>query len=163
MHGAATWTCLPAKDAGGFASGNKTKPRLEKHAPPGAPEAERGGDRFVCDLAIADIEPRGETRIIVERRQAFVGELHDEGQRSIVECLGGRCRDRSGHVGHAVVNDAFDFEGRIGMCGGPGRLETAALVDGDITIVLDIAKSVFQVYGVDAAGNVLIRRKLKRR
>src|SRR5882672_11107551 len=31
------------------------------------------------------------------------------------------------------------------------------------TIGLDIAKSVFQVYGVDAAGEVVIRRQLKRR
>src|SRR6478672_3529159 len=31
------------------------------------------------------------------------------------------------------------------------------------TIGLEIAKSVFQVHGVDAEGNVLIRRKLKRR
>jgi len=32
-----------------------------------------------------------------------------------------------------------------------------------ITVGLDIAKSVFQVHGVDAAGNVVIRRQLKRR
>jgi transposase len=31
------------------------------------------------------------------------------------------------------------------------------------TIGLDIAKSVFQIHGVDAAGNVVIRRQLKRR
>ena len=31
------------------------------------------------------------------------------------------------------------------------------------TIGLDIAKSVFQVHGVDAAGLVVIRRQLKRR
>jgi hypothetical protein len=31
------------------------------------------------------------------------------------------------------------------------------------TIGLDIAKSVFQVHGVDAAGNVILRRKMKRR
>ena len=31
------------------------------------------------------------------------------------------------------------------------------------TIGLDIAKSVFQVHGVDADGNVIIRRQLKRR
>jgi len=31
------------------------------------------------------------------------------------------------------------------------------------TIGLDIAKSVFQVHGVDAAGNVVIRRRIKRR
>ncbi len=31
------------------------------------------------------------------------------------------------------------------------------------TIGLDIAKSVFKVHGVDAEGNVVIRRRLKRR
>ena len=31
------------------------------------------------------------------------------------------------------------------------------------TIGFDIAKSVFQVHGVDAAGQVVIRRQLKRR
>src|SRR5262245_45111098 len=36
-------------------------------------------------------------------------------------------------------------------------------MQGVITIGLDIAKSVFQVHGIDAEGHVLIRRKLKRR
>ena len=31
------------------------------------------------------------------------------------------------------------------------------------TIGLDIAKSVFQIHGVDAAGDVIVRRRLKRR
>ena len=31
------------------------------------------------------------------------------------------------------------------------------------TVGLDIAKSVFQVHGVDAHGNVILRRQLKRR
>ena len=31
------------------------------------------------------------------------------------------------------------------------------------TLGLDIAKSVFQVHGIDAAGNVVIHRQLKRR
>jgi transposase len=31
------------------------------------------------------------------------------------------------------------------------------------TIGLDIAKSVFQIHGVDAEGNVVVRRQLKRR
>ena len=31
------------------------------------------------------------------------------------------------------------------------------------TIGLDIAKSIFQVHGVDALGNVVVRRQLKRR
>ena len=30
------------------------------------------------------------------------------------------------------------------------------------TIGLDIAKSIFQIHGIDAAGNVIVRRKLKR-
>ena len=31
------------------------------------------------------------------------------------------------------------------------------------TVGLDIAKSVFQVHGIDADGNVVVRRQLKRR
>jgi transposase len=31
------------------------------------------------------------------------------------------------------------------------------------TIGLDIAKSVFQVHGIDVEGNVIVRRQLKRR
>jgi transposase len=31
------------------------------------------------------------------------------------------------------------------------------------TVGLDIAKTVFQVHGIDAAGNVVIRRQLRRR
>ena len=31
------------------------------------------------------------------------------------------------------------------------------------TIGLDIAKSVFQIHGIDATGNVIVRRQLKRR
>jgi transposase len=31
------------------------------------------------------------------------------------------------------------------------------------TIGVDIAKSVFQIHGVDAAGNVIVRHQLKRR
>ena len=34
---------------------------------------------------------------------------------------------------------------------------------GVTTIGLDIAKSVFQVHGIDATGKVVIRRQLKRR
>ena len=31
------------------------------------------------------------------------------------------------------------------------------------TVGLDIAKSVFQIHGIDAAGEVIVRRQLKRR
>ncbi len=36
-------------------------------------------------------------------------------------------------------------------------------MQGITTIGLDIAKSVFQVHGIDAVGTVIIRRQLKRR
>jgi transposase len=36
-------------------------------------------------------------------------------------------------------------------------------MDAVTTIGLDIAKSIFQIHGVDAEGKVIIRRKLKRR
>jgi transposase len=42
------------------------------------------------------------------------------------------------------------------------RLEELS-VEAVRTIGLDIAKSVFQVHGVDATGQVVIRRQLKRR
>ena len=37
---------------------------------------------------------------------------------------------RAGHVGDAVVDDAIDHEAGIGVRGGPGCLNAAALVDG---------------------------------
>ena len=42
-------------------------------------------------------------------------------------------------------------------------LWTGAPVQTVMTIGLDTAKSVFQVHGVDAAGQVVVRRQLKRR
>src|SRR5271169_4070911 len=42
-------------------------------------------------------------------------------------------------------------------------IRRSAIMRAITTIGLDIAKSVFQVHGIDAEGNVLIRRQLKRR
>src|ERR1035437_10051135 len=47
-------------------------------------------------------------------------------------------------------------------CSGPHNLEEPSMTTIP-TIGLDIAKSVFQVHGVDAEGKVIIRRQLKRR
>jgi hypothetical protein len=44
----------------------------------------------------------------------------------------------------------------------PPRFEEPKM-QANTTIGLDIAKSVFQVHGVDAEGNVILRRRLKRR
>src|SRR6185295_11957174 len=73
---------------------------------------------------------RGEMLVGVESSQALVGELDHEWQRCVVERL--RRRDGYGarHVCHAVMNDAVDLEGRIGVRRGPRGLEAAALIDG---------------------------------
>src|SRR5713101_894979 len=49
------------------------------------------------------------------------------------------------------------------LLGPRGRGDRIRDLFADTTIGLDIAKSVFQVHGVDAAGEVVIRRQLKRR
>src|SRR5215831_6855276 len=54
---------------------------------------------------------------------------------------------------------------RVPRCGRRLRLPRfgGATMQTIATIGLDIAKSVFQVHGVDAAGQVVVRRQLKRR
>ena len=42
-------------------------------------------------------------------------------------------------------------------------IRRSAIMQAITTIGLDIAKSVFQVHGIDAEGKVIIRRQLKRR
>ena len=92
-------------------------------------EAERGGDRRMRDASVADVEPGGEMRVVIERGHALVGELDDEGQRRVVERLRRGDRHRARHVRHAVMDDAVDLEGRIGVRRRPRGLEAAALVD----------------------------------
>ena len=65
----------------------------------------------------------------IERRHALVGELDHEGQRRVVERLRRGHGHRARHVRHAVMDDAVDLEGRIGMRRRPRGLEAAALVD----------------------------------
>jgi hypothetical protein len=81
------------------------------------------------DLAVADIEACGEMRIAIERRQAVVGELDDEGQRGVVERLRRSHWHRTGHVGDAIVDNAVILESRVGVRRRPRRLEAPALVD----------------------------------
>jgi transposase len=42
-------------------------------------------------------------------------------------------------------------------------IQRSQIMQAITTIGLDIAKSVFQVHGIDAEGNVILRRQLKRR
>jgi len=50
----------------------------------------------------------------------------------------------------------------VGAVGAP-TIQRSQAMQAITTIGLDIAKSVFQVHGVDEAGNVVFRRQLKRR
>jgi hypothetical protein len=52
---------------------------------PQAPvKAERGRDGSMHDAPIVDVEARGKMRVMIERGQAFVGELDYERQRCVV-------------------------------------------------------------------------------
>jgi transposase len=50
----------------------------------------------------------------------------------------------------------------VGAVNAP-TIRRSAIMQAVTTIGLDIAKSVFQVHGIDAEGKVIIRRQLKRR
>ena len=60
------------------------------------------------------LRPVGEMRVGLHRRfSAQVGELQNERQGRIVEREGGGPRDRAGHVGDAIMDDAVDLVDRI--------------------------------------------------
>ena len=63
---------------------------------------------------------------------AAIGQLQAEMQRGVVEGCSRRDGHRTRHVGDAIMHDAVDLVGRLGMGGGVAGLETAALVDGDV-------------------------------
>ena len=54
------------------------------------------------------------------------------GQRDVRQALGRRDGHRAGHVGDAVVDDAVDHVGRLGVRRRPRGLDAAALVDRDV-------------------------------
>ena len=64
----------------------------------------------------------------------------------------------------AVDGSSTRHASAMDMGAAQGSLDSEELPMQSIsTIGLDIAKSVFQVHGIDAAGQVVIRRQLKRR
>ena len=69
--------------------------------------------------------------LVVQQRllRALVGQLHGEGQGGVGQREGRRAGDAARHVGHAVVDDAVHFVGRVLVGGGLRGLEAAALVD----------------------------------
>ena len=70
--------------------------------------------------------------ISIKRRKAFFGKFQDEWQGCIIEGLGRRDGNGAGHIGDAIVDDAIDLEGRMGVGRRSRGLEAAALIDGHI-------------------------------
>ncbi len=62
----------------------------------------------------------------------FVGQREHEGQRGVIERVSRSAWHRARHVGHAIVDDAVDLEGGLGMGRDARGLEAPALVDGDV-------------------------------
>ncbi|CAM5348720.1 hypothetical protein SAURM35S_00072 [Streptomyces aurantiogriseus] len=79
------------------------------------------------------VETLGQRGVTAQRlHPALVGEFDDVGQRRVGERVGGGVGDRAGHVGDAVEDRVVDLEGRLGVGGGAGVLEAAALIDRDV-------------------------------
>ena len=85
------------------------------------------------DLAIADIHAK---RQFGEGLQSSVKALVGDGQHirqcGVGEGVGGGASDDAGHVGHAIVDDAFFDVGGIGVSGGTTGFSATALIDADV-------------------------------
>ena len=81
------------------------------------------------DAPAHDVQSRSQMWIAIEGCETFVSEFHDEGQCRIVERLRRRHGNGTGHVRDAVMDDAIEFECRMGMCRGLRRFEASALID----------------------------------
>src|SRR5258708_7975938 len=87
----------------------------------------------MSNLAIADVETGKQVPI---RSQGVLPSTVCDAQRvrerDDVERIGAGPGNCAWHVSNAVMNDFVDDVGRVRMGGGVARLETAALVDGDV-------------------------------
>ena len=63
---------------------------------------------------------------------ALGGQRDGVGHGGVGQRVGRGVRHRAGHVRHAVEDRVVDLEGRVGVGGGVGVLEAAALVDRDV-------------------------------
>ena len=63
---------------------------------------------------------------------AIVGQGKGERQGGVGQGLGRGAGHGAGHIGHAVVDDAVDHVGRVGVGGGLRGLEATALIDGHV-------------------------------
>src|SRR6185437_3093833 len=91
------------------------------------------GDGFVGELAFVGVKAFGEAGIGFEGGfGAEVGELEDVGESRVGEGERGGVGHGGGHVGNAVVDDAVDLVAGVGVGGGLGGFDAAALIDGDV-------------------------------
>src|SRR5215475_509599 len=125
--------CRPKAWQGGPPPGGPPSVLSQEVLRRGVFQVQRLGDRLVDDMAVMDVEAVAQMRIVVAGlTPTLVRERNGEGQRGVVEGEGRGPRDTPGHVGDAVVDDAVDHIGRVGMGGGMAGLEAAALIDGDV-------------------------------
>ena len=77
-------------------------------------EPVRRRDRLAGHLAVAYVQPRPQVRILLQGlAPALVSKREGERQRRVIEREGRGARDRAGHVGDAIVNDAVDHISRF--------------------------------------------------
>src|SRR5262249_48762049 len=92
-------------------------------------KTERSRHCRMHDLPVTDIESGSKMLVLIEGCQSFARERDHERQRGVVERLRRRDGNRAGHVRNAIMNDAVDLVGRIGVCRWPRGLEATALID----------------------------------
>jgi hypothetical protein len=95
-------------------------------------QAERFGDTLVRDLAGEHVGRGAEHRIKGGLRGPHAGELLRPRAGRVGQAERRGARHGAGHVGDAVVHDAVDDVGRVGVRGRLAGLDATALVDGDV-------------------------------
>jgi hypothetical protein len=90
-------------------------------------------DGFVGEAAGEGVDALGDTGVGQDSGAgAQVGELEDVGEGCVGEGERAGVGHGCGHVRDAVVNNAVDDVAGVGVGGGPGGFDAAALVDGDV-------------------------------
>lgn len=86
----------------------------------------------MSDQASVDVKAELERRVMTDGVQTFIGQFKDISARLIAESECAGTGDRAGHVGDAIMYDAFNFIRRVAMGGRMRRFHAAALIDRDI-------------------------------
>ena len=91
------------------------------------------GDGGVGEAAFDHVDALGEAGVILGGfLVGLIGDLEGIGECGVAEGDGAGSADGAGHVGDAVVEDAFDDIGGVFVGGGTAGFEAAALVDGNV-------------------------------